>query len=129
MLSDELIDLYLAGLAAGPPVVGQVRALGGAVARVARDATAFAHRDSEAFLSAVSLSPAPEARTAFDAYWATLAPHTGGAYGNLMSSLDPADLAELYPPDTRRRLVEVKRAYDPRNLFRQNFNIPPEATP
>lgn len=129
VLSDELIDLYLAGLASGPPVVGQVRALGGAVARVPGTATAFAYRDSEAMLSAVSLSPAPEARAAFDAYWATLAPHTRGAYGNLMSSLDPEDVAELYPPETRRRLVEAKRSYDPQNLFRQNFNIPPEATP
>ncbi|SEF17372.1 FAD-binding oxidoreductase [Jiangella alba] len=122
-LSDELIDRYLAGLTAGPPVVGQVRALGGAVARVAGTETAFAHRDSEAFLSAIALSPAPEARAAFDAYWATLAPHTRGAYGNLMSSLDPADVAELYPPETSRRLAAVKASYDPDQLFRQAFPV------
>ncbi|WP_116949955.1 FAD-binding oxidoreductase [Jiangella endophytica] len=122
-LSDELIDAYLAGLAGGPPVVGQVRALGGAVARVRGTETAFAHRDSEAFLSAVALSPAPEARAAFDAYWATLAPHTRGAYGNLMSSLDPADVAELYPPETSRRLAAVKAGYDPDQLFRQAFPV------
>lgn len=119
-LGDELIDAYLAGLAGGPPVIGQVRSLGGAVARVAGTETAFAHRDSEAMLAAVALSPA---REAFDAYWATLAPYTRGAYGNLMSSLDPADIAELYPPETRRRLVEVKRAYDPENLFRQTYPV------
>jgi FAD/FMN-containing dehydrogenase len=124
-LSDDLIDLYAAGLTGGPPIMGQIRSLGGAVSRMPSAATAFAYRDSEALLQTVSLSPAPEARSAFAAFRESLAPYTRGSYGNLMSSVEPEDVAALYPPDTLERLVAVKRTYDPENLFRQNFNIPP----
>ncbi|WP_239000764.1 FAD-binding oxidoreductase [Jiangella asiatica] len=124
-LSDELIDLYAAGLAGDAPMVGQLRALGGAMSRVPTGDTAFAYRDSEAMLSAVLLSPAPEAHAAFGAFRTSLAPHTRGSYGNLMTSVDPDDVAALYPPETYKRLVAIKGSYDPENVFRRNLNIPP----
>ena len=36
-----------------------------------------------------------------------------------------ADLAALWPAATRERLVAVKRAWDPDNTFRRNFNVSP----
>jgi FAD/FMN-containing dehydrogenase len=126
-LSDELIDLFAAGLdRGGPPIVGQVRGLGGAMSRVASSATAFAYRDSEAMLSMVSLSPAPEARAAFDAFRESLSPYTRGSYGNLTNSVDEEDVAAMYPLETYDRLVAIKRSYDPDNVFRKNFNIRPD---
>ena len=103
-----------------------VRLLGGAYSRVAPDATAWAFRDTEAWLVSAVFVPeplyaehAPKAR----ATWARLDPWLDGLYGNF-SSLD--DLApRMYPPATLARLRAVKAAYDPANLFRRNHNIAP----
>jgi FAD/FMN-containing dehydrogenase len=43
----------------------------------------------------------------------------------LPESADPEGLAALYPAETLARLVELKRVWDPANLFRRNFNIKP----
>jgi len=104
-----------------------VEHLGGAVARVAPTATAFAHRDAIINLGvdAVWDDPAEsEQRIAkVRAYYEAVAPFMSGFYINLNE-------------DTRRktwtnfgvnysRLVEVKNHYDPRNLFQLNSNIQP----
>jgi hypothetical protein len=43
-----------------------------------------------------------------------------------LGSNTPATVERLYPVDTYRRLVDVKREYDPTNVLSQNFNIAPQ---
>jgi FAD/FMN-containing dehydrogenase len=123
--SDELIDLVTSGLGGLGMTVGQFRSLGGAVARVPSEATAFAHRDSEALVIMALLKGTPETRARFDALRRTLRPLVSGSYSNLMNTTEPEDVASIYPPQTYERLTAVKRAYDPDNVFRHNYNVPP----
>jgi FAD/FMN-containing dehydrogenase len=112
------------------PVVG-LRSLGGAVARVPADATAYAHRNAE--LLVVTLVAGPEAIVAaaepnLDAVWQRLDPHVTGAYANFLTSTTEADVAAIYPAATYQRLAAVKRTYDPGNLFAANHNVPPASS-
>jgi hypothetical protein len=111
---------------AGKPIT-QIRALGGAMNRVAADATAFAYRGAEALLITASLAPA----TAADEHGAQILedmgrPYAGlttGAYLNFHNDTGPAAIATIYPPATLARLREVKRQYDPENLFRRTHAV------
>jgi FAD/FMN-containing dehydrogenase len=99
---------------------------GGAIGRVAQDATAFAHRDSKhnmlSFVSWKFGDDGAEHVKYIKAHWANLAPHTTGFYTNdLFAEKQPvinSNYRENYP-----RLLEIKRQYDPTNLFRLNANI------
>jgi FAD/FMN-containing dehydrogenase len=51
-----------------------------------------------------------------------------GAYLNFLDAAHEDRLHEAYPDTTYRRLVEVKRRYDPTNLFHRNLNIRPADT-
>ncbi|WP_084960018.1 FAD-binding oxidoreductase [Thermoactinospora rubra] len=116
------------GAAQGSPIIA-VRSVGGAVARVPEDATAFAHRRAELMIVTTTAGPAPvvqAARPALDAIWARLAPHVNGAYANFLASASEEDVAAIYPVETYKRLAAVKRQYDPANLFSLNHNIRPE---
>ncbi|TXL61415.1 FAD-binding oxidoreductase [Aeromicrobium terrae] len=111
----------------GSPVVA-VRTLGGAVARVEADATAYAHRQAELMVASMTVGPPPVVAAALpglDAFWARLAPHTDGAYANFLSGTREEDVAAVYPEETRRWLAAVKRRYDPDNLFAANHNVRP----
>ena len=48
-----------------------------------------------------------------------------GAYVNFLGDEGPERVRQAYPGPTWDRLVQVKRRYDPDNLFRRNHNIPP----
>ena len=115
-----------------PMKMGQIRVLGGAFAGVGAGDTAFAHRDSRfmaTFLAMYGGGPdvaAAQERWASDAL-ASLRPGNGGAYVNFLAQEGEAGLAAAYPPKTWERLRQIKRAYDPENLFRLNQNIPPAA--
>ncbi len=50
---------------------------------------------------------------------------SSGVYVNFVSHDDPAMVRVAYPGSTWDRLAQVKRRYDPDNLFRLNLNIPP----
>lgn len=112
----------------GTPIV-QIRSLGGAVARVPADATAFAHRDYETFVLAASLVPSDTTEEAASQIrskgWEPLKPFVSGAYTNFMSDVSEATVAAAYPGDTYTRLAQVKAKYDPDNVFNQNHNIKP----
>ena len=106
-----------------------IRGVGGAVARVPGDATAYAHRQAELMFSTVTAGPKPvveAARPALDAIWARLAPHLNGAYANFLASATEEDVAAIYPAQTYKRLAAVKRKYDPGNLFAGNHNVRPQ---
>jgi hypothetical protein len=107
----------------------QLRALGGAMARVPVEATAFAHRHSRIMANVAAFYEGPadrERRQAWvDALVAALQQGDDGAYVNFLGDEGPERVRQAYPGPTWDRLVEVKRRWDPGNLFRRNQNIPP----
>ena len=110
-------------------VAAQLRVLGGAMARVPVDATAFAHRGSRILVNLAVMFPAGGEASVHDAWVAGLADalHQGddGHYVNFVGP-EGSDNPRLgYPEATWERLVEVKRRYDPTNLFRRNHNVAP----
>ncbi len=55
----------------------------------------------------------------------TMRPARTGAYLGFMMEDDKARIGEVYPPATLERLRQVKRRYDPTNVFHHNLNIEP----
>jgi FAD/FMN-containing dehydrogenase len=112
-----------------PVRVAQLRVLGGAVARVPADATAFAHRDSRIMVNLAAFYDGPADRAVRQAWVddlaAALHQDDRGVYVNFLADEGPDQVRHAYPGPTWDRLVEVKRRYDPGNLFRRNQNIPP----
>ncbi|WP_152361075.1 FAD-binding oxidoreductase [Microlunatus speluncae] len=105
-----------------------IRGLGGAVSRVADDATAYAHRQAELMIVTILAGPPPVIEAASPgvaALWQRLAPHVTGAYANFLTGATEADVAAIYPTETRRRLELIKHRYDPDNLFAGNHNLRP----
>jgi len=105
------------------------RCVGGAVSRVADDATAYAYRKAELMVATTTVGPDPviaAATPGLNAFWQRLAPHVMGAYANFLSSATEEDIAAVYPPDTYHRLAALKREYDPTNLFAANHNVRPQ---
>jgi FAD/FMN-containing dehydrogenase len=131
-LDDELIDrlcaLHLE--APGPQCEIHVHQMGGAIARVAEGATAFAERSMPFLLNAVTAWRDPAdaqshtewARTVIEAAEDA---STGRAYVNFLGDAD--DARSSYGAETFARLVALKNAYDPTNVFRLNQNIDPQA--
>ena len=109
--------------------VTHFRVLGGAVARVPNDATAFAHRDrgTMAIVAAAVMDPAEwhEHQAWADALAAGLQQGTPGAYTGFMGADDTSRVREAYGDAAWRKLTRIKAKYDPANLFRLNQNIPP----
>ena len=101
---------------------------GGAIGRVAANATAFAHRKSQSNMFAVVAWPLNDDRTPhvkyIRDYWKTLEHHTDGYYTN-ESSDEPASKVHGNYQGDFERLLELKNQYDPGNLFRLNANIIP----
>jgi FAD/FMN-containing dehydrogenase len=107
--------------------VAQLRVLGGAMARVPVDATAFAHRKSKIMVNVAALYEKPEEKATHEA-WASdfasaLRQSDSGAYVNFLGDEGEARIRAAYPGATWDRLVEIKARYDPTNLFRLNQNI------
>jgi FAD/FMN-containing dehydrogenase len=117
-----IADLYADGS------MVELRGLSGAASRVAPDATAFAHRDAEALVVAgVMLPPGapPQLADASLSRWSRVAALSRGAYVNFLGTATSADVERVYPPATYRRLADVKRRYDPGNVFRRTHNVRP----
>jgi hypothetical protein len=111
--------------------VAQLRVLGGAMARVPADATAFAHRQSKIMVNVAAIYGDPAETPAHEA-WATetaaaLRQSDAGAYVNFVGDEGEERIHAAYPGQTWTRLAEVKRQYDPENVFRLNQNIAPAA--
>jgi len=130
-LSPGLIDVVIAqGQRLGSEVSQiELLSLGGAIARVAPEATAFPHRDA-GWLINIPASWRPPADTDKEVRWvrdtfAALQPVcSGGAYVNFMDHDEQAAGQVAYGA-TLRRLQQVKALYDPQNVFRLNQNITP----
>ncbi|MFJ6797645.1 FAD-binding oxidoreductase [Streptomyces sp. NPDC091268] len=130
-LTDDAIEAHLLHGPRVPTVNSTVHIypINGACHRVAPDATAFAYRDASFATVIAGMWPDPadnEANTAWvrDYYEAT-APHSEeGGYVNFMASDDQSRIRANYKGNYDR-LVDVKRTYDPDNLFHLNQNIKP----
>jgi FAD/FMN-containing dehydrogenase len=85
----------------------QIRVLGGAMARLPDGATAFGHRGAQALIMAA------------------LSDGSAAAYTGFLGDEGEEGVRRAYPPATLERLAEVKRRYDPDNLFRLNSNVAP----
>lgn len=107
----------------------QLRVLGGAMARVPRDATAFAHRASRIMAIGVALYEGEEERLVrqdwAERFAADLHQGVEGAYVNFVGDEGEAGVRSAYPGATWDRIVAVKTRFDPTNLFRLNQNVPP----
>ena len=111
----------------------QLRVLGGAVARSANDATAFAHRDRGLFVNVAAMYADGAERATHDAWAndmsAALAEERAGGYVGFLGDEDESKIRGAYPGRTWDRLRQLKRRYDPDNLFRLNHNITPGERP
>ncbi|MEZ4502293.1 MAG: FAD-binding oxidoreductase [Dehalococcoidia bacterium] len=129
---DQAIDDSLEALdhATSPMSMIQFRGLGGAMARVPRDGTAFAHRDAKYLFAALALWEDPSEDRAphqawVDGLWGRVNRLADGAYVNFVGDEGEARVRDAYPASTMARLAEVKRRYDPDNLFHLNQNVRP----
>jgi FAD/FMN-containing dehydrogenase len=112
-----------------PMAVAQLRVLGGAMARVPVEDTAFAHRRRRIMIAAGAVYE-DAAETPVHEAWvnslaAALREGEPGVYVNFLGNEGPARVREAYPGSTWDRLRKIKAVYDPTNLFRLNHNIPP----
>ena len=109
--------------------VAQIRVLGGEMARVPADATAFAHRSAPIMTALAGLTFDPTMREAnerwVDGFLASLDQGVPGAYVNFLNDEGPERVHDAYPRETWSRLAQIKRRYDPTNLFHRNQNVPP----
>jgi hypothetical protein len=109
--------------------VAQLRVLGGAIAQVPDDATAYAHRSSRILANVAAIYDG-EADRAERAVWvaqlsAAIDQGDSGAYVNFLGDEGDDRVRAAYPGATWDRLSAIKARYDPTNLFRRNQNIPP----
>lgn len=131
-LSDRAIDEMLAAVAVSTSPFGlvQLRGLGGAMARVDTEATAFAHRQRAYFVAILGIwmdpaaDPAPH-RNWTEKLWSRIRSEGMGAYVNFLESEGEDRTRDAYPAETYRRLALIKQVYDPKNFFQRNQNIRP----
>jgi len=134
-LDDAAIDAMLDHFAADrvpsqrSMTVAQIRVLGGAMARVPSDATAFSHRDAQVLIgfAAVGFDPSeyPAHLAWVESLYNAVRHHATGSYLNFLEDEGDSRIRQAYSAATYQRLAEVKRRYDPNNLFRHNPNIAP----
>ena len=101
----------------------------GVAGRVPKDATAWTYRDAKWGMVMVGVSPDPaDNERMIDwtrSYWSALHPYSaGGAYINMMME-EGQDRVRASYGQHYDRLAQIKRKFDPNNLFRVNQNIAP----
>ncbi|MFL7810813.1 MAG: FAD-binding oxidoreductase [Anaerolineae bacterium] len=134
-LSDEAIEVLVEQTLERPSADSSVDVwyLGGAYSRVGADETAIGRRDAEVMIGLEANWSEPEhsdanIQWARDAH-ARLHPFSsGGSYVNFGGYAEDSEevVRDVYERNLER-LAEVKRRYDPTNLFRVNHNIRPGA--
>ncbi len=107
----------------------QLRVLGGAMARVPADATAYAHRSSRIMVNVAAFYNGPEDKVVREEWVSKFASalhqSDDGVYVNFMGDEGAVRVRNAYPGHTWERLTAIKLRYDPTNLFRLNQNVPP----
>ncbi|MBW4579111.1 MAG: FAD-binding oxidoreductase [Tildeniella nuda ZEHNDER 1965/U140] len=131
--SDEMLQTLVQATQSilSPETVVSLRVLGGAMSRVAPDATAFAHRDKQGVVLVTHFAPLSVDANSLAArtqhVFQALSPYANGVYASFLANEGEQRIREAYPPDTYARLVALKNQYDPTNLFHLNQNIKPTA--
>ena len=129
--SDDLIDVFAEHAAnlISPMTAIPIFNFHGAATRIAPDATAFPHRSHQWDIDIISqwLAPEDDERQVewTRRFWRDLEPFAGDTvYVNHISPDEPSRVETAFGPNFPR-LRQVKRKYDPDNVFRLNHNIPP----
>jgi FAD/FMN-containing dehydrogenase len=129
--ADDLFEIAIDRVtnAPGPELVMNWESLGGAVGRVDPAATAFADRSADFTVIVTGHWSDPSRSASYVAWiretWNLLQPYVRpSGYINYFDVEDDNRTVASYGPNFRR-LAEIKRAYDPDNLFRHNLNITP----
>ena len=134
-LTDDVIDVIAehAYAASSPRSYAAMFHMGGAVARVPNDATAYSGRDvaHNIIIDAVWLPEEADEYAVAETAWArrfiqAFQPHRADTvYVNFLDADEDSRVREAYGDQTYPRLVEVKAKYDPDNVFHHNKNIRP----
>jgi FAD/FMN-containing dehydrogenase len=136
-LADEVIDVIADHSARlrSPRSYVAIFHLGGAVARVSGDATAYPARaiGHSMSIDGVWLAGEDDSVREYETDWArgflhALQPHRAGVYVNFLDDDDDVSrVREAYGDDTYLRLAAIKAKYDPDNVFHRNKNIKPRS--
>lgn len=111
----------IAAIGATPqPATLALHSLGGAIADVPDDETAFAHRRAELMVTTFAAGPV----AAFDgilagvgSVWDRLGQHVDGAYANFLDGRSEEAMASVHPEATLRRLARIRSDHDPEGVF------------
>jgi FAD/FMN-containing dehydrogenase len=131
-LTDEVVDVMAEyGQQITSPITSiALWQMGGAVARVDRNATAFDGRHTGFTFNingnSESADGFEEQRRWARSYWDSLAPHHTGVYVNFLMEEGEERVRQAYGVEKYERLKALKRKYDPTNFFRLNQNITPD---
>jgi FAD/FMN-containing dehydrogenase len=124
---DELVDNF--SRAASPMSQVLIHQIGGAVARVDEQATAFPNRTSPYLINVVGMWQRPDDDAAniewTRSFWRAIEHATSGKYVNYVGDDESERIESIYPLPTLRRLMAAKAKWDPDNFFRANHNIRP----
>jgi FAD/FMN-containing dehydrogenase len=137
VVTDAMFEAFLSrGVAAGDGLVdlarlpkGGFQQFGGAIADVPDADSAFSHRDALLeWGGGMAWTDAAEDEwrlAAARAYGLAVEPHGSGSYVNSLSDVGEAATSRAYRPDKLTKLRELKRAWDPDNVFHLNQNVTP----
>ena len=131
-LSDDVIDIVADhGARIDSPISSiALWQMGGAVARVGEDETAFNGRQAGFTFNingnSLTAHGFDAARQWARDYWTALAPHHTSVYVNFLMEEGEERVREAYGATKYDRLKALKRTYDPTNFFRLNQNIRPD---
>jgi FAD/FMN-containing dehydrogenase len=130
-LTDEVIDVvgHYGRQITSPVSSVALWQMGGAVARVGEDETAFNGRGAGHTFNingnTMTAEGFDEQRAWARDYWSALAPFHQGVYVNFLMEEGDERVRQAYGEAKYERLRALKRAYDPTNVFRLNQNIRP----
>jgi FAD/FMN-containing dehydrogenase len=131
-LTDEVIDILVdhGQRIVSPLTVFSIYHLGGAVARVGEDETAFGARDAGHTVNVIGITRTgdgfEEEREWARGLWTALQPHHQNVYVSFLMEEGDDRIRDAYGASKYDRLKALKRKYDPDNFFRLNQNIRPD---